>query len=147
MIFWLFLLPLLQLHAAQVDPRRLRLTKPKLTSQVYATMLVQVTADITDPVQTTLLLEPTEDASGPEEGPTQTATIGQAEAGVEEERFSRHGSASSRSATIQTSTINQDLMDEFIFTTKIKVQSDALNNLPGILGGVLLALMIAGLLM
>lgn len=123
-----------------------RLTRTKTTSKVYATMLVQYTADITDlPGTTTLdaeLQAAAEDSNG-EESPM-TAT------GITEESFTerRNNRSKTGSLTSSTSTVlDQSLIDEYIFTTKqVKAQQCSLASTIQVCGS-LMALALAMMLL
>lgn len=148
----LVLVLLLGLVAAQSgkdssNPRgRRRLSAPKVTSsvRVYATMLVQYTADNMDPVVATVLdagdqQRDNDESGGEEQAPTTVLGEG-------EERFTgRSGTTTMTDKTLAA--FDQCLAEEFIFTaTKAKAQissmATAISACSSILAAVILTLVL-----
>ena len=144
----LVLVLLLGLVAAQnakenSNPRgRRRLSAPKATSsvRVYATMLVQYTADNMDPVVATVLdsadqQRDNDDSGGEEQAPTTVLGEG-------EERFTgRSGTTTLTGKTL--SAFDQCLMEEFIFTvTKAKAQVPSMATAISACGSILAAVIL-----
>lgn len=78
-------------------------------------MLIQVTPDNIESIHTTMLGDGNED-SGPEDVTTYTATFTVSEASFAKRNVGTRTTHST--ATQSTRSINQEMIDEFIFTTK-----------------------------
>lgn len=123
-----------------------RLTRSRTTTRVYATMLVQITSDITDlPATTTLDGDQQRDGedSGNEDQPA--TVLGE----VGEEKFTGRAkrTRSAEMITEATGPIPQSLIDEFIFTTKaVKAQQKSLAQGIAISGPIFVSLLLVFML-